>query len=76
MPQKIIVQLNLSLVTAKTSSSFLNYVTSTSLDITLTVSSSEKKKKKSCPIDGKCPNFSLRLFLANAGKADVIKFWV
>ena len=75
MPQKIIVQLNLSLVTAKTCSSFLNYVTSTSLDITLTVSSSEKKKK-SCSIDGKCPNFSLRLFLANARKADVIKFWV
>ena len=75
MPQKTIVQLNLSLDTAKTCSSFLNYVTSTSLDITLTVSSSEKKKK-SCSIDGKCPNFALRLFLANARKADVIKFWV
>ena len=46
MPQKIIVQLNLSLVTAKTCSSFLNYVNSTSLDITLTVSSSEKKKRR------------------------------
>ena len=46
MPQKTIVQLNLSLVTAKTCSSFLNYVTSTSLDITLTVSSSEKKKTR------------------------------
>ena len=45
MPQKTIVQLNLSLVTAKTCSSFLNYVTSTSLDITLTVSSSEKKRR-------------------------------
>ena len=46
MPQKTIVQLNLSLVTTKTCSSFLNYVTSTSLDITLTVSSSEKKKTR------------------------------
>ena len=45
MPQKTIVQLNLSLVTAKTCSSFLNYVTSTSRDITLTVSSSEKKRR-------------------------------
>ena len=45
----------------KAYSSFLKYFSSMSLAVSLKVSSSELKK--SCSVDGKCPNFSVQLYL-------------
>ena len=62
-------------VTVKTCSSFLNYVSSTSLDIALKVSSMESKEEELFYC-WKVSKFLLAAFFANARRVDVSKFWV
>ena len=60
-------------VTVKTCSSFLNYVSSTSLDIALKVPSIERRR---VVLLMKVSKFLLAPLFAKARRVDVSKFWV